>query len=124
MNDTWQEACQLRHKGGIRSVGLPYEDEPSITKHLAHFITQSSAMSQVILFNGGVFKSLAFQEAVSNNLKKWFSDTPAGILSTVSLDLAVARGAAYFGKVRRGLGVRIGRGECPFILPRDRGSRY
>jgi hypothetical protein len=35
------------------------------------------------------------------------SDNPVKLLPSADLDLAVARGAAYYGMVRRGKGVRI-----------------
>ena len=35
------EALQLRRSRGFRTMGLPYEDEPLITKHLAHFLQQA-----------------------------------------------------------------------------------
>ena len=43
-------------------------------------------------------------------MNAWFPQTPVKRLTSVSLDLAVARGAAYYGKVRRGFGVAIGGG--------------
>ena len=56
-----QEALQLRRSRGFRTMGLPYEDEPSITKHLAHFLQQSFDLEKgkgidYILFNGGTLK--------------------------------------------------------------------
>lgn len=115
----WEEALQLRKAAGFRAMGLPYEDDPSITKHLAFFLNQAASGREkgvkcpdFVLFNGGAMKPAIFQEAIVNSLKNWFPGKEIGTLSTVSLDLAVARGAAYYGKVRRGLGVRIGGGTA------------
>lgn len=109
----WKEATQLRKKSGIRSMGLPYEEEPSIIKHIAAFLQRVGGETPIapdsVLFNGGATKPLFFQEAVISNLEQWTGKRPE-VLTTVSLDLSVARGAAYFGKVRRGLGERIGGG--------------
>lgn len=109
------EALQLRVSRGFRTMGLPYEDDPSITKHLAHFLQQSRYLDRgrgidYILFNGGTLKPEIFQEAIEQALTSWFPQTPLQRLASVSLDLAVARGAAYYGKVRRGFGVAIGGG--------------
>lgn len=110
------EALQLRRSRGFRSMGLPYEDEPSITKHLAHFLQQAQHLEKqrginYILFNGGTFKPGIFQQAVKKSLQLWFPQTPLQDLTSSSLDLAVARGAAYYGKTRRGFGVAVGGGS-------------
>lgn len=103
----WNEALQHMQTRGVRTMGLPYEDEPSISKHLAAFLDQHSAKPTHVLFNGGTMKPPIFQQAILNNLKKWFPDVAPVNLSVKNFDQAVARGAAYYGKVRRGLGVRI-----------------
>lgn len=112
----WSEALQLKKTGGFRSMGLPYEDEPSVTKHLAHFLAESALEDKIpkkpdfVLFNGGVMKPPLFQEAIVKNLRSWFPEKEISVLGSYNLDLAVARGAAYYGKARRGLGIRIGGG--------------
>jgi molecular chaperone DnaK (HSP70) len=111
-----QEALQLRRSRGFRTMGLPYEDEPSITKHLAHFLQQAHYLEKnkginYILFNGGTLKPEVFQKAIEEALRLWFPQTSLKRLASSSLDLAVARGAAYYGKVRRGLGIVIGGGS-------------
>lgn len=108
----WNEALQLRKTTGIRAMGLPYEDEPSITKHLAHFLKMSQGQPDYVLFNGGAMKPAIFQQAIITSLQRWFPDKNIKQLVSHNLDLAVARGAAYFGKVRRGLGVKIGGGSA------------
>lgn len=110
-----QEALQLQPSRGVRSMGLPYEDEPSITKHLAYFLKQAHYLEKnkgidYILFNGGTLKPEIFQQAIEQSLTAWFPQTSLKKLSSSSLDLAVSRGAAYYGKARRGLGVAIGGG--------------
>lgn len=112
-----QEALQLSRSRGFRSMGLPYEDDPSITKHLAVFLKQAHLLEKgkgvdYLLFNGGTLKPEIFQQAIEHALTSWFPQTTLQRLSSTSLDLAVARGAAYYGKVRRGHGVAI-RGGLP-----------
>lgn len=114
---TWEDALNLKKARGLRTMGLPFEDEPSITKHLAQFLKHSTqenippSAPSYILFNGGAMKAPAFQKAIVKSLEAWF-EKPVKILPSANLDLAVARGAAYYGKVRRGLGVKIGGGTA------------
>lgn len=106
-----QEALQIRRSRGVRTMGLPYEDEPSITKHMAHFLQQARYLERgvdYLLFNGGTMKPTSFQNAIASSLARWFKEPK--ILSSASLDLAVARGSAYYGKAKRGLGITIGGG--------------
>jgi hypothetical protein len=62
------------------------------------------------LFNGGVFKAPILRDRLLKVLNAWAKETkadPVRSLAGADLDLAVARGAAYYGRVRRGKGVRI-----------------
>jgi molecular chaperone DnaK (HSP70) len=75
------------------------------------------ARPDIVLFNGGVFESPLLKERLIDCLADWFpasSSAPSPspgpqptILDNDRLDLAVARGAAYYGMVRRGEGVKI-----------------
>ena len=73
------------------------------------------ARPDIVLFNGGVFVSPILQQRIVESLEGWFRTeadpnwTPV-VLENERLDLAVARGAAYYGMVRRGEGVRIAAG--------------
>lgn len=115
---SWNEALNIRKGSGVRTMGLPYESEPSITKHMARFLWQASEGNDSIkspdfvLFNGGTMKPVLFQKAILNSLASWFPDKKVSQLSSYHLDLAVARGAAYYGKVRRGIGVKISGGAA------------
>lgn len=112
-HEPWEEATVLAKSRGMRSMGLPYEDDPAITKQLAHFLKQQGGDKKgpdYVLFNGGTMKARCFQRAVLESLELWFG-RKAQLLSSQCLDLAVCRGAAFYGKVRRGLGVRIGGGS-------------
>ena len=75
---------------------------------------RAAARPDWLLFNGGVMASPQLRERLVSTLTEWFagrSDVPdawvPGVLDGARLDLAVARGAAYFGQVRRGTGVEI-----------------
>jgi len=78
-------------------------------------IHSDPARPDIVLFNGGVFASPILQRRVVESLESWFRTetdphwSPV-VLENERLDLAVARGAAYYGMVRRGEGVRIAAG--------------
>jgi hypothetical protein len=114
---------------GFQELGLPYAADPAITKHLARFLSLQAAngpdASAIrrgprgfacpthVLFNGGVMKAGALRERVVTVLNDWLQAEgfeplgKQGVLEAPDLDHAVARGAAYYGKARRGRGVRI-----------------
>jgi len=116
-----------RHTG-LTQMALPYAQDPGITRHLAAFLTrQRQALESAhdapikvagktfvhptaILFNGGVFKAVALRERLLEVLNGWLKadgGQAAKELQGADLDLAVARGAAYYGWVRHGHGIRI-----------------
>jgi molecular chaperone DnaK (HSP70) len=93
-------------------------------------IDYDPARPDIVLFNGGAFESPLLRERLLEVLGSWFNEpySPEGqpatdknakqpaaawkplVLDNERLDLAVARGAAYYGMVRRGEGVRIAAG--------------
>jgi hypothetical protein len=108
-----------------QELGLPLAEEAEITRHVAEFLArQRDAAGQperalvrpdALLFNGGTLEPAALRGRLREVVASWHATgdgwQPA-ILEGESLHLAVARGAAYFGLVRRGLGVRIGSGAA------------
>ncbi len=105
---------------GLTEIGLPYAADPAITRHLARFLGQQAGSlhtggtfvkPSAVLFNGGVFKAAELRGRVAEVLADW-SGAPVPSLEATDLDLAVAVGAAYYGQVRLGKGVRI-RGGVP-----------
>jgi molecular chaperone DnaK (HSP70) len=105
---------------GLTEIGLPYAADPAITRHLARFLSQqagslhtggSTILPSAVLFNGGVFKAAELRRRVLEILSGW-AGRAIPELDSSDLDLAVAHGAAYYGQVRRGRGVRI-RGGVP-----------
>jgi molecular chaperone DnaK (HSP70) len=112
------DAPRARPRAGLTQMGLPYASDPAITKHLAAFLQRHALAPpgldarppSAVLFNGGVLKSRLLRERVLETLDGWLSDAgapPVRVLPGEDLDLAVARGAAYYGLVRRGRGLRI-----------------
>ncbi len=119
------EAPRRSERKGISEFGLPYEPDPAITRHLgrflerhqadvARFLNRTDYAPDLILFNGGSLKSQMVQERIREGIRHWFSrsdpDLPR-VLENPRPDLAVALGAAYYGLVKIGEGVRVGSGS-------------
>ena len=112
-----------RLRDGNASWGLPYETDTAITGHLARFLDRhradvSAAIGRpvpcpdLILFNGGALKSRVIQNRVREAVRRWFSsDSEVTCLDNREMDLAVSLGAAYYGMVKSGIGVRVGSGS-------------
>ena len=98
--------AQKRRAAGLREMGLPYAHDPAITRHLAEFLGRFGRMPSAVLFNGGVMKAAQLQQRIVGLLRTW-AGRDVKVLAGADLDLAVALGAAHFGNVRRGKGVRI-----------------
>ncbi|MBL8414344.1 MAG: Hsp70 family protein [Propionivibrio sp.] len=120
---------QGRGRAGLTQLGLPYAQDAAITRHLAAFLARQVAATDdlegftsqlpdgatflhptAVLFNGGVFKSDLLAQRTLATINSWLAaeGAPAARpLEGADLDLAVARGAAYYSYVRRGQGVRI-----------------
>ncbi|MBL8824038.1 MAG: Hsp70 family protein [Planctomycetia bacterium] len=110
---------------GLQEIGLPYSHDPVITRHLAQFLRNHAdalkahyqkagqpvrTMPTAVLCNGGVFKARLFEQRIMEQLNQWAKEaksTPLRLLEGTDLDQAVARGAAYYGLVQKGKGVRI-----------------
>jgi len=116
-----------RPRSGLTTKGLPYAQDAGITRHLAAFLTKQRVAADdlefvdlpddasflhptAVLFNGGVLKADTLSQRLMEVLNSWLvsEQAPAArLLEGADLDLAVARGAAYYGAVRKGKGVRI-----------------
>lgn len=101
---------QRARSSGFRELGLPYEADTGITRHLAAFLQQSLAGSPLthVLFNGGVFKGRALREKLLGQLQSWFpSNPPRTVEGDEDLDYSVARGACFYGWTKQRGGMRI-----------------
>lgn len=89
-------------RSGFQEFGLPFAQDPAITRYLAAFLTAHNEKCDAVLFNGGMFESPLTRERILTQLSQWFpSKDGTVVLDNDALDLAVSRGAAYFGLVRR-----------------------
>ena len=58
-----------RAASGFRELGLPFESDPAVTRHLAHFLSQHGDVRPTrVLFNGGVFKSGILAQRVMDTI--------------------------------------------------------
>jgi molecular chaperone DnaK (HSP70) len=96
---------------GIQELGLDYESDPAVTRHLAKFLQQNNGrMPTAILFNGGVMKADHLRRRIMDLLGSWHPSQdadPVREIASTNFDLSVATGAAYYGLARQGRGVRI-----------------
>ncbi|MBA3914174.1 MAG: Hsp70 family protein [Acidobacteriales bacterium] len=121
-----------KHKAGLREVGLPYQADPAITKHLAAFLRRAAlaptlrplpdfqpgaggmAMPDAVLFNGGFCPPEIARDQILASISHWSTrqNWRPATLRNSSLDSAVAKGAAYYAGVRRGQGLRVKAGSA------------
>jgi molecular chaperone DnaK (HSP70) len=119
-------------KVGLQEFGLPFVADPAVLKYLGQFLRRHRAEAigpeghqpddrparpDAILFNGGALTPDIVRDRIVDVITSWFPDDPGEayaprVLTNLSLDLAVAQGAAYYGVVRRGGGIRIGGGTA------------
>ncbi|MBV8521507.1 MAG: Hsp70 family protein [Acetobacteraceae bacterium] len=126
-------------RAGLREFGLPYASDPVISKHLARFLGRSlqnvkasdklaalvgpraataALMPTAVLFNGGVFKAAPIRARVLDLLTSWNEGQPIRELQGFEPDLAVARGAAIYGRHRatgKGMRIRAGASRSYYI---------
>ncbi|WP_242396047.1 Hsp70 family protein [Anaeromyxobacter oryzisoli] len=114
-------------RGALTALGLPYASDPAVTRHLAAFLSRHRVALRgdaapvplageaflhptAILFNGGVTKAAPLVARVVEVVSGWLAAegaAPPRVLPAADPDLAVARGAAAYGRVRAGHGIRI-----------------
>ena len=100
---------------GFQEIGLPYESDPAITRHIAAFVGahctgegDAVAMPNHVLFNGGVFKADGLKQRMLSVMSNWSGDQKVEELSGGSgLDFSVAKGACFYGFNQQSGGLRI-----------------
>lgn len=120
-----EERPEEREKLGFTELSLPYAQDAAIPRWVAAFLRRHERVAaeagarvvnglprpDAVLLNGGVFRSPVLRERFAEVLEGWFGER-VPFLDAGSLDLAVSRGAAYYGLVREGKGVRIKGGSA------------
>ncbi|MEQ9406764.1 MAG: Hsp70 family protein [Fuerstiella sp.] len=118
-----------QNASGFREFGLPYAADSAMTRYLAAFLHMHAetaaenrmlqddvhaARPDIVLFNGGLFESPVLKQRMLQAISEWFTTGDQSwhpkVLDCERLDLAVAHGAACYGMVSRGVGVRISAG--------------
>ncbi|MCA9133810.1 MAG: Hsp70 family protein, partial [Planctomycetales bacterium] len=117
-----QDRPHREPQSGFQELGLPFEADSAITRHIAAFLAGNELATDAelhLLLNGGVFKSPALQErlrAAIARLRATGSDAsgaaaaarpPKPLGGAQDLDHAVARGAAFYGWAKERGGIRI-----------------
>jgi hypothetical protein len=136
ISDLPQEARRV----GLQEFGLPFAADPVISKHLAQFLRRSRAnlsssqsistlvdgrlgstefvMPTAVLFNGGVFKSAPIRSRVLELFTSWNDGKPVRELRGIELDLAVAKGASFYGRTRvtqKGIRIKAGAARSYYV---------
>jgi molecular chaperone DnaK (HSP70) len=109
---------QRAARTGLHEMGLPYVHDPAVTRHLAAFLSRhlsDNAAPEAILFNGGVFQPESLRQRLLASIQPWYEGTKKKtpiVLTTPSLDLAVAYGAAAYAWIKHTGGRAIGGGTA------------
>ncbi len=108
------ERPDRRRASGFQDIGLPFEQDTAITRHLGAFLQDHGAgegspvRPTHLLLNGGAFKAKVLAGRLVDVLAEWAGgQAPQALEGERDLDNAVARGAAYYGWAKESGGVRI-----------------
>lgn len=123
LEDTWQAGSRK----GLTEWGLPYVQDPAITRHLAAFWQRSvpileketgrtNLFPDFVLFNGGSLTPAVIRNRIREVIQTWFHDTAGNGWTLRELhnpqpELAVAAGAANYGIARTFDGIKVGAGS-------------
>ena len=100
-----------RTQAGLRDWGLPYAADSAVTHHLADFLRDRPRVDAV-LFNGGSLHSTVLRGRLLEQIAAWQGGPRPLELENAEPDLAVALGAARFGKLLHGRSGRIAAGAA------------
>jgi molecular chaperone DnaK (HSP70) len=122
-----EEGPREGRRTGLTEWGLPYVQDPAISKHMGTFwkryeslmareTGRSALYPDFVLFNGGALTPAPVRSRIREVVSQWFRDVAGEDwlpeeLANPNPELAVAIGAAYYGLVRMGEGVRVGAGS-------------
>jgi molecular chaperone DnaK (HSP70) len=104
-----------RTQSGLRDWGLPYAADSAVTHHLADFLRDRPRVDAV-LFNGGSLHAALLRQRLLDQIAAWQGGAHPIELENAEPDLAVARGAARFGKLLHGHAGRIAAGAARAVF--------
>src|SRR5215831_17896424 len=123
------QARPYRTQAALKEWGLPYAPDSAVTWHLADFLRARPPVD-AILFNGGSLNPEPVRQRVCQLVGKWQGGRSPLELENADPDLAVARGAALFGKSihRNAEHIEAGAARSVFLevlseQPRDSGGQ-
>ncbi|HSZ79243.1 MAG TPA: Hsp70 family protein [Chthoniobacterales bacterium] len=87
-----------RTQVGLREWALPYAVDSAVTRYLAEFL-RSRPRVDAILFNGGSLSPEPLRRRLQKQIARWQRGAEPRILENLEPNLAVARGAAHFGRI-------------------------
>jgi molecular chaperone DnaK (HSP70) len=108
-------ARPYRTQAGLRDWGLPYAADSAVTHHLVDFLRDRPRVDAV-LFNGGSLHSAVLRQRLLEQVASWQGGTRPIELENAAPDLAVALGAARFGKLLHGQSGRITAGAARAVF--------
>ena len=119
--------AQEGRRTGLTEWGLPYVQDPAVSRHLGFFWKRFESLMRretgrtelypdYVLFNGGALTPASVRARIREVVAQWFRGAAGEGWAPEELEnprpeLAVAVGAAYYGLVRMGEGVRVGAGS-------------
>ena len=107
----------------FRELGLPYVSDPAITRHLERVSRKRRAGARRHSVQRRILHSGDLPQRVADVVEHWYGKRPE-IFENRDLDLAVARGAAYYSYVRStGSGRAGARRPAAHLLHRHRRGR-
>jgi hypothetical protein len=133
---------QVRKSSGLHEYGLPFVFDAAVSRHLARFLRRSLENIKTnetlktlvaesfdikketfvtptkILFNGGVFTARPFCDRILKLLRSWSPKKEIQELKSFEVDLAVAKGAAYYARSlweHKGLRIKAGTARSYYL---------
>lgn len=114
------EQSNVSRRLGLRQIGLPYAEDARVTCQLAKFLSMTGEnqtgqtdrfiVPSAVLFNGGTLKGELLRSRLIEQLMAWsqaLNQEPVKELTGADYDLAVSRGAVFYGLARSGKAIRI-----------------
>jgi molecular chaperone DnaK (HSP70) len=92
------QARPYRAQAALKEWGLPYASDGAVTRHLAQFLRGRPSVD-AILFNGGSLRPELLRERICRQIAQWQGGLPPLALENAHPELAVAFGAALYGKI-------------------------
>lgn len=106
-----------KKRGAIMELGLPFEADPAISKHVAEFLSHQTTNNKIplpdtLLLNGGFFNSPKLSQRAVEVLSHWSDKESVTLLTNLEPDLAVALGAVAYSRANHEQKLKIDGGSA------------